>query len=393
MHRNNRLPEPPHYSPIPLMVYPDSLNPVTAWVLAYLLINNPEQPFFDALDLDTGLLVKYEVPLPDPSDPSQTKMQQMYLMRGLTKFISNKYPNEAHYAVCASHPIASGYEGKVFLSDETIKLTENNAGCVEVDYKKKADIAAKKRVVKRLLKPKTGDERTQNGKAQREWRFVHLLTPNNIKAPILTPDDSSAALVMRYIPGKTLAHYLQHDRYGHLKHGIFKPFRFSLLQRFILTIRLGKALIHLHENNIIHRDFKPLNTLVNTKTYLPDIEIIDFGLAKFKGEILPDHDRVGTEGFAAPEMILEGCATDEKSDGYAFAVTLNEYLWCDIDDGRYDKLDVIQMTRLRAAIRRGMDDDQEKRASIQNILEVFAEVCNEYTASCKQTLAARSLKK
>jgi len=93
----------------------------------------------------------------------------------------------------------------------------------------------------------------------------------------------------------------------------------SMLHELLLGIQ------HLHENNVIHRDLKPLNLFLNSKRC---IKIGDLGVAK---KIIDDNEddknyqicdsKVGTPLFLAPELV-QNYKYDFKVDIWAIGVTM-----------------------------------------------------------------------
>ncbi|WKA01822.1 hypothetical protein VitviT2T_020081 [Vitis vinifera] len=92
-------------------------------------------------------------------------------------------------------------------------------------------------------------------------------------------------------------------------------------KRIKIALGTAKGLEYLHKNNIIHRDMRPNNILVNH-----DYEALlgDFGLARTQQED-SDHSSetrvVGTLGYVAPEYAESGKAS-KRTDVYSFGVVL-----------------------------------------------------------------------
>lgn len=92
-------------------------------------------------------------------------------------------------------------------------------------------------------------------------------------------------------------------------------------QTFYVGKQILNALITLHSHNIVHRDVKPENILIDSQGH---VTLIDFDIARFfSQEKDADTNAKGSKAYAPPEQF--GFAqSDCRTDIYAFGVTLNE---------------------------------------------------------------------
>ena len=127
-------------------------------------------------------------------------------------------------------------------------------------------------------------------------------------------------IVMEYINGKSL--------YKLLEDGV----RLSPDEAVEVAYRICEALKHIHHANVIHRDLKPGNIIINWETKInrrkPEIKLIDFGLAQVKEFNMKDTGEIiGTLSYMAPEQsgIIKR-SVDERSDLYSLGVILYQLL-------------------------------------------------------------------
>ena len=86
------------------------------------------------------------------------------------------------------------------------------------------------------------------------------------------------------------------------------------------ALQICDILEFLHNNNIIYRDLKPGNILVDSEDR---VFLVDFGIARFfQGGKSRDTVIIGTPGFASPEHYGRG-QTDSRSDIYSLGATLH----------------------------------------------------------------------
>lgn len=96
----------------------------------------------------------------------------------------------------------------------------------------------------------------------------------------------------------------------------------------ILT-QVCAALDEAHRHNIIHRDVKPDNIIVNVLTNGLRVKVLDFGIAKLRddaaGNLTQTGSILGTPHYMSPEQCL-GEELDARSDIYSLGVVAYEML-------------------------------------------------------------------
>ena len=112
--------------------------------------------------------------------------------------------------------------------------------------------------------------------------------------------------------------YMQHDFLS-----ILKKHKFSLPEVKCLMIQLLEGMAYLHANNIIHRDLKSGNLLMNDRGCM---KIADFGLArKCYGRTRMSHNVV-TFWYRCPELLFGAEKYDHKVDIWSIGCIFAEFL-------------------------------------------------------------------
>jgi serine/threonine protein kinase/Tol biopolymer transport system component len=176
-------------------------------------------------------------------------------------------------------------------------------------------------------------------------------------------------LVMEYLDGETLA--------ARLEKGLL---RFEEALR--IAIQIADALDGAHRQGIVHRDLKPSNIMLTGS----GVKLLDFGLAKLRGDVQQKHTAPGMEALAAPaqssaltaagEILgtlqymapeqLEGKNADARTDIFAFGSVLYEMVT------RQKAFEGKSQVRVMAAILE--DDTKPLRSVVPGIPPVFDHV-------------------
>nr|XP_010935196.1 serine/threonine-protein kinase STY46 isoform X3 [Elaeis guineensis] len=121
----------------------------------------------------------------------------------------------------------------------------------------------------------------------------------------------SLCIVTEFMSGGSVYDFL------HKQKGVFKlP---ALLR---VAIDISKGMDYLHQNNIIHRDLKAANLLMDENEV---VKVADFGVARVKSQSGVMTAETGTYRWMAPEVI-EHKPYDHKADVFSFGIVLWELL-------------------------------------------------------------------
>ena len=179
---------------------------------------------------------------------------------------------------------------------------------------------------KKVKRKKTDDEMTKYFK--NEINILRILNhPNIVKLEEIKMDENNYYIVMEYINGGELSDYLKKyiDKYGN-------PFSEEIVQ--YLMKQIIDALIYIHDLNIIHRDLKLENIMVNFDSekdkeelnmMKAKIKIIDFGFAiMLSSKFSLTNSAVGTFMYMDPKILKEfdNQILVDKSRGYGKEVDI-----------------------------------------------------------------------
>ncbi|VAI93963.1 unnamed protein product [Triticum turgidum subsp. durum] len=155
---------------------------------------------------------------------------------------------------------------------------------------------------------------------QSEVNFLGRIShPNLVKLLGYCMEDNELLLVYEFMAKGSLENHL--FRRG----AIYEPLPWSLRLKILIGAARGLAFLHSSERQIIYRDFKASNILLDSHF---NAKLSDFGLAKHgpdDGESHVTTRVMGTYGYAAPEYVSTGHLY-VKSDVYGFGVVLLEML-------------------------------------------------------------------
>ncbi len=141
-----------------------------------------------------------------------------------------------------------------------------------------------------------------------------LQHPNIVSVYDYFQDGDNHFMVMEYLEGKSLQHYIDQRQ------------PFSVEQTIDITTQVCAALDYAHAHQIVHRDIKPDNILLleNGK-----IKLMDFGVARHVGEVsklTQAGTTLGTIAYISPEQLCDSRLVDGRSDVFSLGAMIYEML-------------------------------------------------------------------
>ncbi|TYJ10108.1 hypothetical protein E1A91_A11G185800v1 [Gossypium mustelinum] len=171
--------------------------------------------------------------------------------------------------------------------------------------------------------------------------------------------------------------------YLHKQRGVFKlP---SLLK---VALDVSKGMNYLHQNNIIHRDLKTANLLMDENQV---VKVADFGVARVQSQSGVMTAETGTYRWMAPEVIKHK-PYDHKADVFSFGISLWEILTGELPYGLLTPLQaavaVVQKNlrptipkhthpRLRELLERCWLQDPSQRPNFSEIIDILKQIAKE----------------
>lgn len=143
--------------------------------------------------------------------------------------------------------------------------------------------------------------------------LAKLADPNIVAIYDLRQENEQWYIVMEYIDGPSLSDRIQ------------KKKGMNIGESIPIIKQILSAIGHAHQGNIIHRDIKPNNVMINSDGM---VKITDFGLAKDQS-ISRNTVTVqsgGTLFYMSPEHVKGFNFTDKRSDIYSIGMTFYEML-------------------------------------------------------------------
>lgn len=175
------------------------------------------------------------------------------------------------------------------------------------------DATLDRAVAVKVMHREMSEQPDQLERFRQEARAVAKLSHPNVVAVIDAGEDGGHPyIVFEYVEGETL------------KQRIARLGALDTQEALAYTIEIGRGLTVAHARNMVHRDIKPQNVLIDAEGRA---KLTDFGISRqLEQDGMTATGRVlGTTDYVAPEQAM-GHGVDPRSDIYSLGVVLYEML-------------------------------------------------------------------
>jgi tRNA A-37 threonylcarbamoyl transferase component Bud32 len=176
-----------------------------------------------------------------------------------------------------------------------------------------SDTTLDRSVAVKVMHREMSEQADQLERFRQEARAVAKLSHPNVVAVIDAGEDGGHPyIVFEYVEGETLKQRI--NRVGAL----------DPQEALAYAIEIARGLTVAHARNMVHRDIKPQNVLIDSEGRA---KLTDFGISRqLEQDGMTATGRVlGTTDYVAPEQAM-GRAVDQRSDVYSLGVVLYEML-------------------------------------------------------------------
>lgn len=175
------------------------------------------------------------------------------------------------------------------------------------------DLSLDRKVAIKVLRDEYTEDSTFRRHFQKEAVAIAQLSHNNIVGiyDILT-EDENMCLVMEYVEGETLKDKINRDG----------AIPWQLVVKY--GIQIANALSYAHANQIIHKDVKSQNILIDKDD---NVKITDFGISQMMNNTTITHNKgvLGSAHYFSPEQ-ARGEKLSYQTDIYSLGIVLYEML-------------------------------------------------------------------
>jgi serine/threonine-protein kinase len=179
-------------------------------------------------------------------------------------------------------------------------------------YKAK-DLRLNRNVAIKMLHPYITNKSNAYKRFQNEAQIsAQINHPNVATLYDFISHNGRSYLIMEFVNGETIESLLSYKS------------KFSQQECIDIAVQMLKGLGEAHKLNILHRDLKPGNIMVNKNGFT---KLMDFGIARFNNStrLTAQNKVIGTAEYIAPE-IYQNKQPSKVSDLYAIGVILYEML-------------------------------------------------------------------